>query len=138
MISLQESLPYRKWATGIKIMISTSSVQQIFHWWYSCIHWTKKWSFPLKVFSVNVTKSAGNCGFRHIYWEVHNWKLQFFWSVVISMISVKLLYSDFTSLWRWHWSSLSLVSFFNMSNLSSSFDYFYLFQGTPFSGCFPI
>ena len=138
MISLKVSLPYRKWATGIKIMISTSSVQQSFHWWYSCIHWTKKWSFPLKVFSVNVTKSAGNCGFRHIYWEVHNWKLQFFWSVVISMISVKLLYSDFTSLWRWHWSSLSLVSFFNMSNLSSSFNYFYLFQGTPFSGCFPI
>ena len=27
----------------------------------------KKWSFPLKISSVNVTKSAGNCGFGHIY-----------------------------------------------------------------------
>ena len=29
----------------------------------------KKWSFPLKISSVNVTKSAGNCGFGHIYWR---------------------------------------------------------------------
>ena len=27
----------------------------------------KKWSFPLRISSVNVTKSAGNCGFGHIY-----------------------------------------------------------------------
>ena len=27
----------------------------------------KKWSFPLSISSVNVTKSAGNCGFGHIY-----------------------------------------------------------------------
>ena len=29
----------------------------------------KKWSFPLRISSVNVTKSAGNCGFDHIYWK---------------------------------------------------------------------
>ena len=29
----------------------------------------KKWSFPLRIASVNVTKSAGNCGFGHIYWN---------------------------------------------------------------------
>ena len=29
----------------------------------------KKWSFPIKIFSVNVTKSARNCGFSHIYWR---------------------------------------------------------------------
>ena len=28
----------------------------------------KKWNFPLGIFSVNVTKSAGNCGFGHVYW----------------------------------------------------------------------
>ena len=28
----------------------------------------KNWSFPLRIFSVNVTKSAGNGGFGHIYW----------------------------------------------------------------------
>ena len=29
----------------------------------------KKWSFPLRIHSVNVTKSAGNRGFGHIYWR---------------------------------------------------------------------
>ena len=30
----------------------------------------KKWSFPLRVYSVNVTKSAVSCGgFCHIYWR---------------------------------------------------------------------
>ena len=29
----------------------------------------KNWSFPLRILSVNVTKSAGNCGFGHIYWR---------------------------------------------------------------------
>ena len=29
----------------------------------------KKWSFPLRISSVNVTKSVVSCGFRHIYWR---------------------------------------------------------------------
>ena len=29
----------------------------------------QKWSFLLRMFSVNVTKSAGNCGFGHVYWR---------------------------------------------------------------------
>ena len=29
----------------------------------------KKWSFPLKISSVNVTKYAVTCGFGHIYWR---------------------------------------------------------------------
>ena len=29
----------------------------------------KKWSFPLRVSSVNVTKSAVSCEFGHIYWR---------------------------------------------------------------------
>ena len=29
----------------------------------------KKWSFPLQISSVNVTKSAGNREFGHIYWR---------------------------------------------------------------------
>ena len=29
----------------------------------------KKWSSPLRIFSVNVTTSAGNCGFGHSYWR---------------------------------------------------------------------
>ena len=31
-------------------------------------HCTKKWSFPLRISSVNVTKSTVSCGFGHIYW----------------------------------------------------------------------
>ena len=33
----------------------------------SALH--KKWSFPLSTSSVNVTKSAGDCRFGHIYWR---------------------------------------------------------------------
>ena len=29
----------------------------------------QKWSFPLRISSVNVSKSIGNCGFGHIYWR---------------------------------------------------------------------
>ena len=29
----------------------------------------KKWSFPLKISPVNVTRSAISCGFGHIYWR---------------------------------------------------------------------
>ena len=38
----------------------------------------KKWSFPLRISSVNVTKSAGNCGFGQIYWRIPKWKTSFF------------------------------------------------------------
>ena len=38
----------------------------------------KNWSFPLRIFSVNVTKSAGNSGFGHIYWKNPQWKTSAF------------------------------------------------------------
>ena len=38
----------------------------------------QKWSFPLKISSVNVTKSARNSGFDHIYWKNPSWKTSFF------------------------------------------------------------
>ena len=37
----------------------------------------KKWSFPLWVSSVNLTKSTGNCGFGHFYWRNLDGKLHF-------------------------------------------------------------
>ena len=38
----------------------------------------KKWSFPLGISSLNVTKSTGNCGFGHIYWRnPYNRKVHF-------------------------------------------------------------
>ena len=30
------------------------------------------------IFSVNVTKSAANCGFGHVYWRNPSWKTSFF------------------------------------------------------------
>ena len=40
-------------------------------YWISCeeVALYKKWSFPFRIFSVNVTNSAGNCGFGYIYWR---------------------------------------------------------------------
>ena len=38
----------------------------------------KKWSFPLKVSSVNVTKNIVSGGFGHIYWRNLWWKTSFF------------------------------------------------------------
>ena len=37
-----------------------------------------KWSFPLRISSVNGTKSAVSCGFGHIYWRNPLWKTSFF------------------------------------------------------------
>ena len=38
----------------------------------------KKWSFPLRISSINVTQSAVSCGFGHIYWRNPQWKISFF------------------------------------------------------------
>ena len=38
----------------------------------------KKWSFPLRIFLVNMTKCAVSCGFGHIYWRNTWWKTSFF------------------------------------------------------------
>ena len=37
-----------------------------------------KWSFPLRISPVNVTKSAVSCEFGHIYWRNPWWKTSFF------------------------------------------------------------
>ena len=41
------------------------------------LHCTKKWSFLLRIFSGNVTKSADSWGFGHIYWRNLLWKTSF-------------------------------------------------------------
>ena len=38
----------------------------------------KKWSFTLRISSVNVAKSPVSCGFGHINWRNHQWKTAFF------------------------------------------------------------
>ena len=48
----------------------------------------KKWSFPLRVSSVNVIKSAVSCEFGHIYWRNPKWKTSFFvqWKTFILVL----------------------------------------------------
>ena len=59
------------------------NTMQINYQWLSLLHsqWLsihKKWSFPLRISSVNVTKSAVSCGFGHICWRNPSWKISFF------------------------------------------------------------
>ena len=66
-------------------------------------HSTKKWSFLLRISSVNVTKSAENCGFGHIYWTNPQWKTSFFgqWqkhhlSLVLCKSEVMIIFTSWT------------------------------------------
>ena len=62
----------------------------------------KKWSFPLRISFVNVTKFAWNCGFGHIYWTNPLWKTSFFvqcttlWWQEKSLVFVWQLYLEKT------------------------------------------
>ena len=38
----------------------------------------KKWSFPLRISSVDVTISTGNCRFGYVYWRNPSWKTSYF------------------------------------------------------------
>ena len=75
--SHQHSCHYVYYFPVIKVTLYFS--QQIF---YRCIaqfqkfllnlflfHTAQKWSFPLRISSVNATKPAGNGRFGHIYWR---------------------------------------------------------------------
>ena len=67
----------------------------------------KKWSFPLRISSANTTKSAGNCGFGHIYWRNPSWTTSFFVpqsdrEMGPCYISIRLFNYSFTYL---NWSS---------------------------------
>ena len=55
----------------LKRSITTKSPTEIF-----VSHFEKM--FPLRIFSVNVTKSEENCGFGHIYWRNPWWSFSFF------------------------------------------------------------
>ena len=46
---------------------SFKSLCKSMDWFTISVH--KKWSFPLRISSVNVTKSAVSCWFGHIYWR---------------------------------------------------------------------
>ena len=54
----------------------------------------KKWGFPLRISSIDVTKSAVSCGFGHIYWKNLEWKTSFF-VYCKTLISIVVLFFQF-------------------------------------------
>ena len=54
----------------------------------------KKWSFPWRIYSANMTKSAGNCRFGHIYWRNPSWKTSFFGQCLLLNDKLKFLQSS--------------------------------------------
>ena len=54
----------------------------------------KKWSFPIAIFSVNVTTSAVSCEFGHIYWRNPYWKTSFFVQWFLDDIEVNINMSN--------------------------------------------
>ena len=67
------------WKSGVKNIRSNFSLSRNTWWsipattiWEQCVAYVslhKKWSFLLRISSVNVAKSAVSCGFGHIYWR---------------------------------------------------------------------
>ena len=89
-----DSLIFHIWSDGcsgqfrLRYVFILLSRFDIFFWYYNerfhekeLVSLYKNWSFPLNIFSVNVTKSAGNCRFGHIYWKIFNGKLHFLYIV---------------------------------------------------------
>ena len=62
IIVRQEDICNTIYCDFLIFVVSSSLVK---HCWET-LH--KKWSFILKISLVNVSKSAGGCGFGHIYW----------------------------------------------------------------------
>ena len=58
-------------------------------------HYTNKWSFPLRISSINVTKSAGNCEFSHIYWRNSERKTSFFFFAVNGTVKNQKVLGNF-------------------------------------------
>ena len=54
----------------------------------------KKWSFPLRLFSVNMNKSTISCGFGHIYWRNPSWKTSFFAVNLANLTRSTVLFSS--------------------------------------------
>ena len=49
----------------------------------------KNWSFPFRFTLVNMTKSAGNWEFGHIYWRNPWWNTSFFYAVLINFYALQ-------------------------------------------------
>ena len=83
----------------------------------------KKWSFQLRISSVNVTKSAGNYGFGHINWRNPQWKT-FFCAVTLKWkyVSARTNSSIWLSSFSWT-KRLITTSYLRLFKLKSTCDF---------------
>ena len=90
----------------------------------SALH--KEWSFPVRIFSVNMTKSTVSSGFDHIYWRGLYWKTPFFVQCyIISLIFFcGLMFKD--SIWKGFFISSIDRSKYSSDGPSQSFSIFSL------------
>ena len=88
----------------------------------------KKWRFPLRISSVNVTKSSDFCGFGHIYWRNPQWKTSFFVQCAHQDISLlkqcllvhKRFFVSLTNQWPFLHHNTILIQFFNCCIIKSA------------------
>ena len=83
----------------------------------------KKWSFPVRISWVNVTKSEGNCWFGHIYWKkTLNGKLHFLCSVFPQRSSIVGAWQGprYMSLYCFNYCIISQVLFIPSSSIASA------------------
>ena len=72
------------YCTIVWMFASSKSLTKIVNLHKRALRFTMhKKCFPLRISSVNVTKSAGNWGFGHIHWKIFTGKFQFLCSVIL-------------------------------------------------------
>ena len=74
-------IPFAKKLKSSNSFMRLHCIKSFRFWNYSAIILStlyKKWSFPLRISSVNKTKSAVSCWFFQIYWRNPSWKTSFF------------------------------------------------------------
>ena len=65
----------------------------------------KKWSFPLRISSANVTRSAVSCGFGRMYWKNPQWETSFFCAVIFLKSEKRFFYISGANCNTFFWSS---------------------------------
>ena len=96
-----------------------SNQRSAFNLWFTdSLH--KRWSFPLRVFSVNVTKSTVFCGFGHIYWRNLDEKNHFLCSDLTCGKKKSLFVSEGCNLrcfsWKKNWAIATFERLFLIRN----------------------
>ena len=106
--SLQILRGFKCFSQGVKRFVTVRT--SFFNSFFLSSHCTKKWSFLLRISSVNVTISAVFCRFDHIYYENPSWKSpslcsvpekQFIINSSLGRLSWKTVAKD---IFRAHWN----------------------------------